>query len=261
MRSVLVVASLFGCLAVTSPALAQEKPGTVARVYITQPKAGMTQQYEEGRKRHMNFHQQQNDTWAWETWEVATGPEAGSYLTVTGRHHWKDFDEWEAKLAKADNADATANLDPYSASSSNSFMVLLPDVSRVPQDIQPAKMVEVIHYMVKPGSERAFQEAIGKVHQAIQKANWEPNQNYAWYTTMNGGEHPHFALVVPHNSWAGMEPPEQTMEAMLEQTMGKAETESLMSSFSNATQRVWSEMLVYRPDLSYHPSSMSSSSH
>ena len=81
----LVVAAL--TLAVGSPVVAQEKPGTIAQVVVTRVKPGMGKQYQEGRKRHMAWHKQQNDPWSWHTWEVTTGPGSGSYLSISFGHH------------------------------------------------------------------------------------------------------------------------------------------------------------------------------
>src|SRR5262249_39058921 len=42
-----------------SMAVGQKKPVNVGRVFVTAPKPGMSKQLEEGRKRHMQFHQKQ----------------------------------------------------------------------------------------------------------------------------------------------------------------------------------------------------------
>ena len=94
-----VVASLL-CL----PALAQETPGTVARIGVFEPKPGAAAQFEQGRKKHFEFHRKENDTWSWFTWEVISGEHEGTYITGTFGHQWKDFDAWE-KLDRADTAD------------------------------------------------------------------------------------------------------------------------------------------------------------
>lgn len=56
----------------TAPAVsaqqAAEKPGNVARVYVTIPRAGGVGDYEAGRKRHMEAHKKWGDTWSWLTY-------------------------------------------------------------------------------------------------------------------------------------------------------------------------------------------------
>ncbi|MGA8763549.1 MAG: hypothetical protein WB562_11850, partial [Candidatus Sulfotelmatobacter sp.] len=53
----------------------------VCRIYFSMPKPGMNQQYEAGRKKHMQFHRAQKDTWTWNTFTVETGDNAGMYVT------------------------------------------------------------------------------------------------------------------------------------------------------------------------------------
>ncbi len=239
-------------LALALPALAQQKPN-VGRVFVVRPKPGMTQQFEEGRKRHNEFHRKQNDTWAWQTFQVETGEAMGSYVTVTFGHTWQDFDTWEAKMGPADAADAGTNMGPYIAGETNGFWVYLGDFSRPPESTQPRKMSEVFHFMVNPDAEEKFVYAIRKIHEAIGKTNWQPHQPYAWYGLANGGETPHFVLVLPHNSWAEMAEPEVSFDAMIEKAFGREEAEPLLRSLSETIRHQWTETLLYRSDLSYVP--------
>lgn len=251
MRKSAMLLSAVVVLLLALPALAQEKPGNVGRVFVFQPKPGMAQQYEEGRKRHMDWHRKQNDTWTWETWQVETGEAVGAYLTITFGHNWKDFDEWEAKLGKADAADAAANLSPYIAGESNGLWIYRAEVSRPPEGQGPSKMAEVIHFTVKLDAEAEFNYLMRKFHEAIGKTNWPAH--YLWYALANGGEHPHYVLVLPRNSWAEMAPQEVSFGAMLEKAYGRQEAESLLGSLGKSVRREWSETIIHRPDLSYRP--------
>src|ERR1700687_4619713 len=102
-----ILGFVVGCLYVAS-ALAQagssagsnnaQNANNVCRVYFSMPKPGMGQQYEAGRKKHMQFHRDQKDTWTWKTFAIETGDNAvctslpradtpGKTLT-NGRHGW-----------------------------------------------------------------------------------------------------------------------------------------------------------------------------
>ena len=78
---------LVGSLVLPALARGADAPPQVARVFATQVKAGMNAKYEAGRKRHMEWHRKQADTWAWFTWEVETGDRAGMFEDPFG-HHW-----------------------------------------------------------------------------------------------------------------------------------------------------------------------------
>lgn len=245
-RSVTLLCGIVG-LALALPLVAQEKPANIGRVFVTIPKPG----YEEGRKRHMDWHRKQNDTWTWETWQVETGETAGAFLTITLGHKWKDFDDWAAKYGEGDTADGAKNLSPYVAGGSNAFWVYRADISRPSDSKESPKMLEVIHFMVKSEGMDEFNLAIRRINEAIGKTNWPTHYN--WHQLVNGGETPHLVLVLPLNSWADMAGPDVTFDAMLEKGLGRQESAAVLRSLRKSIHREWSEILVYRPDLSYRP--------
>ncbi len=251
MRRVKILLAAALVLAPALAALAQEKPGRIGRVFVLQPKPGMTQLFEEGRKRHMDWHRKQNDTWSWETWQIETGEGTGAYLSMTFGHNWKDFDDWEAKLGKGDAEDGATNLMPFVAAERNGFWMYLADVSRPSESKEPPKMASVLNFLVKIDKASEFQYAIRKFHEAIGKTNWPTH--YIWYMLANGGEHPRFVLVLPRNSYAEMAPPEVSFDAMLEKAFGRQEAEALQRTLAKSVRRQWSELITYRPDLSYRP--------
>ncbi|HUK23839.1 MAG TPA: hypothetical protein VLV49_04610 [Terriglobales bacterium] len=235
-------------LAFSVAAFAQEKTVNVGEVYFMMPKPGMSSQFEQGRKKHMEWHRKNNDTWSWTMFQIMTGDGTGGYISSTFGHTWKDFDTWEEKLGMADAADSEINLVPYLASDTESIWRVMTEVTHPPSSTPP-KMLEVLHFMLKPGTESDFHYAISKVSEAIVKANW-PN-TATWYELVNGGEGPHYVLVIPHDNWADMAEPTPSFSEMLEKTLGRHEADMLMQSFDKTVAREWSEIAVYRPDLSY----------
>ena len=243
--------SLTGALALPAFLLGAEPPPPVARVFASQPKAGMNVQYEAGRKRHMDWHKKQADAWTWLTWQVETGDRAGTFLTGTFGHQWKDFDDWDAKLGKGDDADGALNLAPFVGSQVNGFYVLLPEVSRSAGSAEPSPMTELSHYQVKFGSQAEFRSAMKKIHEAIGKSTWKVN--YEWYELVNGGDHPAYVLALPLKGFADMAPLDPPFPAMLEKALGQYEAQEVMKSVDRCTKSVRSEIVRYRPDLSYVP--------
>jgi hypothetical protein len=236
-------------VAAGSPAAAQDAPGTIAQVVLTRVKPGMGKQYEEGRKRHMAWHKRQGDTWTWHTWQVTSGPDTGQYVTITFGHHWKDLDAWEAKFGQGDDADVELNLGPSTEAATVAYFDFLPDISRPPAGATPTRMSEVIHFFVKPGQSQQFRHAMGRAHEAIGKTSWP--ENYLWYQLWNGGEGPHFVLVLPRASWADMAEPEVSFPAMLTKAFGPYEAGQVLDAIGQASRSQRSEILRYRPDLSH----------
>jgi hypothetical protein len=101
----------------------------LGRAYVYQAKPGMIPQFEAGVKRHMSWHQTQNDPWSWETWEIATGQAAGQYLIVT-MPAWSELASWDAHFASAQAVNASTNILPYSEFQSVFYWVYRDDMSR-----------------------------------------------------------------------------------------------------------------------------------
>lgn len=236
-------------VAMTLPAAAQQQPGPVVWLLLQTSKAGMTNQYEQGRKRHMEWHKKQNDSWRWDVWSIATGPNGGKYLVASFGHHWKDFDGRE-QFQTADEADVAVNIDSYTDSTIVAFYVFLPEISKPSGTPDPATMVELVHFQIRPGRDVDFNHAIKRTHEAIQKTNWPIN--YGWYSLANGGE-PEYVLALPKSKWADMEPPELSFPAMLEKAFGRGEADMVVKLFDQSVERTWSELAGYRADLSYKP--------
>jgi hypothetical protein len=242
---------LAGSLALATFGWGAEAPPAVARVFATQVKPGMNAQYEAGRKRHMDFHRKQADAWAWLTWEVETGDRAGTFLTGTFGHEFKDFDDWEAKLGKADTADGLLNLVPFTASQVNGFYVLLSEFSRPTGTLEPSPLTELVHYQLEPGTDETFRNAIQKIHEAIGKSTWKVN--YDWYALANGGEHPAYVLAFPMKGFADLAPLDPPFPVMLEKALGPYEAREVRESLDRCVRSARSEIVRYRSDLSYLP--------
>ncbi len=232
------------------PAAGQMQPGTVARIYVNKVRPGAQQQYEQGRKKHMAWHRSQNDAWAWQTWEVMTGENAGSYVVGTFNHNWKDFDGRE-QFEDADATDAAANMGSSEASSTLSYYALRPELSLSPGNEGTTPYVTVLHFFVKPEALNDFTQAIKKISEGIRKTNY-PAVPSRWYSLANGGIGPEFALVQDRKNYAEMQPPEKTLDAMMQEAFGD-EGATILKSLRSGYRSTYSELLRYRPDLSYVP--------
>lgn len=248
MGTFFVVASI---LLLALPALAQDQPEIVGRVFFIQPKAGTQQQYEAGYKKHIAWHQQQKDTWAWYTWEFETGDRIGQYVTGTFDHNWADFDA-HAQVDAADNTDYLANVGQHVDSLSGIIVAIMPKLSRPPAgEGGPTPLSEVLTFHLNVGQVEEFLNAAAKVQKASEKTNWPVH--YLWYGLVNGGEHPTFYLVLPRDNWAGFKDPDKPFPAMLAEAYGQAEAQEIQRAFDKAVHCIRSETIRYRPDLSYAP--------
>ena len=250
MRRIGIFLVVLSLLLLALPVLAQDEPGTLARGFFLTIKPGMTQQFEEAYKQHIAWHRQQNDTWAWHTWQYETGERLGQYLVRTPGHHWEDFDA-QAEFGEADSADFFAGAGQYVSSASSTFSRLLPKVSRWPEGDAIPAFVEVLTFRLRYGSAREFNYAIKKINEAINKSDWPIH--YAWLTTVSGGELGTYILVIPHKNWADFKEPEKSFPAMLEEVYGRVEAGKVLKALTKSVLSESSQILRFRPDLSYIP--------
>lgn len=236
-----------------SPALAQQS-GAVAEIVFQQPKPGMSQQYEAGRKKHFAWHKSQKDTWAWYTWEVISGDNTGSYIVGTFQHSWKEFDGRE-KFIQADTADSQANVGPSVAHTAVRYYIERADMSLSPTTASstPAPMISVTAFSIRPESVNDFIDTVKKINEGIKKTNYPQPGPSRWYQLMNGGEVPLYVLVGDRATWAAFQPNDKTLDAMMEEAYGKEQGAAILANGRKAIKSQITSANKYRPDLSYIP--------
>ncbi|HEX3321700.1 MAG TPA: hypothetical protein VHR84_13420 [Terriglobales bacterium] len=231
------------------PAFGQQS-GDIAEIHVNHVKPGMTQQYEAGRKKHMAWHKSQNDAWSWYTWQVVTGPATGAYVVGSFEHNWKDMDGRE-KFVQADGADSQAAMGAALAGNEQSYYRYRGDMSLSKETYPPTAMLAISHFMVDPAGVNDFIEGVKKVNEGIKKTNYPQAGPSRWYQLVNGGEGPHFVLVGDRANWASFQPPDKSLDAMMEEAYGKEQGAAILSSLRKTLRSSLTEMLQYRSDLSY----------
>ncbi|MGE5235224.1 MAG: hypothetical protein ACM3O7_02600 [Acidobacteriota bacterium] len=232
------------------PAWAQEKPGTVAMIYTVKAKGFDSEPLAQAIKKHYDWHRQHHDTTAWFVWQVVTGDNAGQFLGGSFGHHWKDFDA-RPDFDKADDADFFAHVLPLAERAVPAFYEFLPEMSSPTGAKEPSAMTQLTHYFIKPSGIAAFSDAIREITAALDKAGFPIH--YEWYRLVSGGEGPHWVLAVARANWAAMEPPDKGLEDALAGVVGPRRSAELVAAVRDNTRSTYSEMLQYRPDLSYIP--------
>jgi hypothetical protein len=248
----LCVASAFAQTGSSTQEINAQNANNVCRIYFSTPKPGMGQQYEAGRQKHMQFHRAQKDTWTWNTYVIETGDNTGTYVTSSCGHSWKDFDEWEARMGKADTADGATNLSPNVGGGRNGFYVYRSDMSLAPANQPPAPMTAVTIYVLNPGAAPDFIAAVKKINDALGKQSDWPKTS-GWLQLANGGEGPTFVLLNSRKNWADFAPLRKTTADVLTETYGKETSDQVQKTIRDCTAHVFTEEAAYRPDLSYVP--------
>jgi len=234
----------------STAAINAQNVNNVCRIFFQTPKPGMTQQFEAARKKHNLFHGSQKDTWSWNTFEIQTSVMAGTYVTSTCGHSWKDFDDWEKKMGKADAADAAASIGPTVQGGNNGFYVYRADMSLAPPNQPPAPITSVTIYTLHPATAPDFVDAIKKVNDAISKQPDWPKTS-GWLQLANGGEAPTFILLNGRQNWGEFAPLPKSPQDVLTDTIGKEAADAVYKTIRESTARIDTHAATYRLDLSY----------
>jgi len=237
-------------VAVAAPALAQTPPpDSVTEVLRQKVVPGTTDKYEAGRTKHMGWHKAQGDTWAWNVYEITTGPDTGGYIIASPNHQWADIDTWTAKYGEADTADAGASMAGTQASSQLSYWTQLNSLSRLPAaDAAPTPLLSLTIYSVKPGHDAALTAAVTKLNAALTAAKYPLNS--IWYRLTSGGATPSYAVITPRANLATFG---EAVLPAVEKQLGKAASDALVKEFFDNITGVTTELLQARKDLSYAP--------
>ena len=243
---------LFGAaLLMTSTLAIAQTPDKVCEVNRVVPKPGAIQQLEAGRKAHNAFHAAQKDKYEVLVWSVLTGPATGQYLMTTCGLSWAALDrpgDFDAK----DQADIVRTFAQYTSGTNTSYYIQRDDLGgkRAEPDAKLPKMISITTFYLKGDGAIPFTAAVKKVYEAIQKSNY-PTKVTTWYQLANGGEGPQFVQVSDRNSWADMQGPDKTLQAMLEEVYGKDDT--TLQTLRAQVRYTVSELAEVRQDLSYMP--------
>jgi len=231
---------------------AQSQPGNLASIEWQTPKNGMVKQYEEGRKQKVAWHKEKKDAQALLVWETISGDSTGTYLVGRVGQHWADFDKPSVPDAE-DLAQYNKSIGAYVEKLVTRYYEYLPKISNQVMGDTPAKYTEAITYRVREGKYSEFRSALDRTAEGIAKTKWPVS--YGWYALVNGGHSGTFVLVLPHANWADFEdkPGMKSFEDMLKEAFGQEEADSIRKRFDDSVEGSYSDIVEFRPDLSYIP--------
>jgi len=234
-------------------ATAQNAPGNILAAELQTPKPGMTQQYEQGRKQKADWHKQQKDPTALLVFEIDTGDETGSYLVSRGMMHWADMDHPSIPEA-ADTDEFNKVIGQYVEKVTDSYYEFLPKFGNPDTSPTPAKYSEVLILRIRAGKDAAFRAAVGRISEAERKAN--PSSHLSIFQLVNGGLSGTYVVSIPRANWAAFEenPNVKPMAQVVMDAYGPDEGNSTLTALYDSIESEYSEILEFRPDLSYIPS-------
>jgi hypothetical protein len=206
---------------------AQTERGPFARIAVLRPHDGDTVDFEAGYVRHLAWHQQAGERWAWYGWTVWAGERQRWFIYATFGHSASDLDH---PVAPADDErDNIANVTPHCEFVGNALYEYLPRLSRGTGEPQPTPRLELLTIQLKPGAAQDFEAALA-AHQSA------PKGETLWYRMVAGGEAPRYVRLRPQVNFA----------ALLESSNESPLPQETSASIERATV----EILTLRPTMS-----------
>jgi len=249
-RSVVYFALLIPFFLASKGTAQEAEPGNIVRATINTPMPGMRAAYEEGVKRHQQWHREHKDTWTYNVWEQVSGPGTGNYVHRTAGHHWADFDQSRFD-AQAHSANAAENIWKHRAATETQFSFLVRSLSTIAERDGPPAMVVVNTVKLKPDKGPLLASAVREIREARKKVGKSREFYVNWL--VNSGINGTLMMVSPRENWADRGGPWGENRAVLTEVHGEGQARLIMDRFSEAIEESTSAVFKYRPDLSYHP--------
>lgn len=228
-RLVIVRAVLFVVAVLPVVAFPQtDERAQYARIAVLHPRDGHTVDFEAGYIRHLAFHQQAKDSWVWYGWTIWAGERQRWFVYATFGHSAASLDSPVAPAE--DERDNILNVAPHVDSWGNALYEYLPRLSRGTGAPTPTARLELTTVDLKPGTETAFETALGAARAALQAET-------LWYRMVAGGAAPRYVRLRPRAS----------LSAVLDGTSEQALPEKVHSLIARTTI----EILTLRPTMSY----------
>jgi len=218
-----------GIVGLVLPALlgAQTGRGPYARIAVLRPLDGQTVEFEAGYIRHLAWHRQAGDPWAWYGWGVWAGERHRWFIYATFGHSAASLDS--AVAPADDERDNVLKVAPHVEYVANAVYEYLPGVSRGTGEPQPTARLELTTVDLVPGAAQAFEAALGAAQSALQGET-------LWYRMVAGGATPRYVRLRPRLS----------LSAVVD---GRTE-QALPDAVSSSLTRPTVEILTLRPAMS-----------
>jgi hypothetical protein len=201
--------------------------GPYARIAILRPLNGHTVDFEAGYIRHLEWHRQARDPWAWFGWSVAFGERQRWFIYATFGHSAASLDNPAAPAE--DEQDNILNIAPHAEYMGNAIYEYLPGLSRGTAEPQPTARLELTIVDLVPGAAKAFEAALSASQSTLQGET-------LWYRMVAGGSVPRYVRLRPRPS----------LSAVLE---GRSQ-QALPDGVNPLIARATIELLTLRPTMS-----------
>jgi hypothetical protein len=194
--AILLVGRVFPTLLIPQATQTVQAPGPYARIAMMRALDGHSVDWEAGYLRHLEWHRQAKDTFAWYSYSVWASTERQRWII------YATFGHTAAELSNPvspaeDELDNLINLLPHSQFLGNGIYEFLPSLSRGNGVPTPTVRAEYTTVELNYGTGKAFEAALAREQSKLQGET-------LWYRLVVGGDMPRYVCLRPRTSLAGI---------------------------------------------------------
>ena len=226
------------------PVLGLSQTKNVASANRVFPKVDKILEFEKALTAHaQKYH---TGDWKWRVFEIQSGPDAGAYHIVEGPNTWDQIDT-RGNLGTEHNNDWNKSVAIHLTDrGTNSYSVFQEELSTV-QLTDYSDKIDITHIFQKPGFGPELREGIKK----FKKVWEESSQSVAVYQSSSSGQN-QYALVTRYKQ--GLKEKEtgfrKPIKERYEAVNGEDSWTAYFDMLKTCVEKLWSELLFYRADLS-----------
>lgn len=201
---------------------AQTGKGPYARIAVLRPHDGQTVEFEAGYLRHLQWHRQAGDPWAWYGYTIWAGDRYRWFVYATFGHSAASFDSVVSPAE--DERDNVMNVAPHVEWVTNGLYEYLPELSRGggAGEPQSTPRLEVTMVDLIPGVARGFESALAATQSRLESET-------LWYRMVGGGPVPRYLRLRPH----------QSLSAVLWERNGQELPDGVSRLIAKTTVEIW----------------------
>jgi hypothetical protein len=184
--------------------------------------------------------------WHWRVWSIETGPDAGGYMVTEGPGEWAIIDG-RGDLSAEHMADWNKNVAPLTTTQYSSGYYSFQAALGTVEMTDYADKIVINHMTAKPGKLGGVRDLILKL-----KKVWETGKESVAVYSLTASGDPGFITVTRLK--AGLKELadgyRKPLDERYNEAYGAGAFDSWLKDYADAVEKRWSELLVYKPNLS-----------
>lgn len=227
-----------------------EKPPALSDVWQVVPKQGMENQFEDAVKAHMQFRADAGESRGWWVFTPTIGYNMNIYAFRSCCFNWADLDTFVAEgQEKGFGENWNANVHQYVDHYHHYIEKTDWENSHWPEGEDKGPYYGVTEWIWKEDAGPESSDAMEKMSQVALEEGWaETGAQWLWLDRTGGK--PAMAIVISHENYADMAPPEQSFGEFLAEKIGEKKADAVFADFNSGFKSSQYSVWYHREDLS-----------